>query len=518
MKSLSTLQVAQTRTRCLITFTLVTVLCLNASGCRSNSGRASTPTRNTWTISQNRSFGGSSQSQVATNPDAASSSQASKPNELAELPISSEFDTSTIPVPPAGSQPTASGPIDSRRDQVALVDDAASTASLTPVEPPTLEEATEILTTLGARISRDFEGNARTIDLAFTSFNHSHAELLPLFTGLSELDLTGTDIGDSVLKQVADLTLLQSLKLKGTDVSDAGIEHLAGLSQLKILDLGRTKVSDAALTHLRGMKELNYLVLHHTGVTDAGLVHLKMLKKLRGLNVIESQITSKGVDQLEEDLPRCLVVLQAGDDVSFIHLPAEFTVEVTTPVRNGAPTTKRDGQLRRLQQLAHQDPELAQQLAEVYSDKGQWQNAVAILRAAAAASPDDVHLQTRLAEALAYSGESDEAYELLSSLVGEAAASYTIGTVIYDVALTTSESYLQRSVTMAPHNAQARRRLDELKAAKLWGKRKPTQSTPISTVSMPRIIPRSRITPPPVAIEPSTDKNDPEHAALWLQP
>ncbi|APZ94317.1 hypothetical protein [Fuerstiella marisgermanici] len=485
-------EAARTYTQRLATATLLSVVCCYSAGCQTGSHGTVTGQHNSWSASRSRSQNVGHGSPSVADGSTSLTPQSTDADQFPEPVASSEFDLSTVPAPPADSQPSASRPVETRSDKVAMAETKGDTSRLNPVMPPTLEEATEILTSLGAKIDRDFDGNVRTLDLAFTPFNHSHAELLPLFSGVSELDLTGTDINDFVLKQIAELTSLQSLKLKGTAITDDGVQHIAALDKLKILDLGRTQISDAALTSLRGLTELNYLLLHHTKVTDAGVIQLKPLTKLRGLNLIDSQVTTKGLSRLEEDLPHCLVVSQTGDDVSYIHLPAEFRVAASPANHAAARKTDADLKLRRLQQLAQQDPDFAEQLAEVFSDKGQWDRAVAILRVAANASPHDHDLQYRFAESLAYAGHTKEAYELLSRLVGEASASYTVGTVVYDNALRESESYLERSVKLAPHNATARKRLEELKEAKLWGTREARPATQVSTVSAPRIIPRPR--------------------------
>jgi hypothetical protein len=63
--------------------------------------------------------------------------------------------------------------------------------------------------------------------------------------------------------------------LSGTDVTDAGLKDLAGLKQLQWLNLTKTQVTDAGLKHLAGLKQLRLLLLTNTKVTDKGIADLK---------------------------------------------------------------------------------------------------------------------------------------------------------------------------------------------------------------------------------------------------
>ncbi|MEZ6131326.1 MAG: hypothetical protein R3C59_21845 [Planctomycetaceae bacterium] len=361
-------------------------------------------------------------------------------------------------------------------------------ASSPPLAATTAREAAQALETLGAKIDRDFDGVVQRIDLAYLKITDEQAKLLRLMTDVTELDLTGTDISDATLTLISELSMLRCLKLKGTRVSDVGVRHLAKLTQLGILDLGRTEITDAAMSQLRGLTELHFLVLNHTQVSDKAIADLKSLQSLRGINLIDSRMTPNGIAQLEKDLPRCLVVFETDDEVSFLHLPAEFSLAASGPNRSSGPDS--DIRLRRLQQLAHQDPEIASHLASVYAEKGEWLKAAAILDVATKCRPHDERLQYRLAESLAYAGQTEEAYLLFRKFLSESAANLAVGVIVYDTALNVSESYLERSVAADSDNARARRHLEEIQSRKTANHVDPAKKDSISTARLPTIIPR----------------------------
>ena len=65
------------------------------------------------------------------------------------------------------------------------------------------------------------------------------------------------------------------LNLSGTQVTDAGLKELAGLKNLHTLNLNFTPVTDAGLKELADLKNLHTLDLSFTAVTDAGLAELQ---------------------------------------------------------------------------------------------------------------------------------------------------------------------------------------------------------------------------------------------------
>jgi hypothetical protein len=135
-------------------------------------------------------------------------------------------------------------------------------------------------------------------------------------TGLKELHLCVTNIGDRGLKlirdfrsleclylprrvtdmgmaYVAELSSLKRLYFKENNVTNAGLSNLEKLTKLEELDLGggyrdgtgrihKRRINDACLVHLAKLPNLSYLSLW-SDFTDAGLVHLKNVPSLKRL-------------------------------------------------------------------------------------------------------------------------------------------------------------------------------------------------------------------------------------------
>jgi Leucine-rich repeat (LRR) protein len=169
---------------------------------------------------------------------------------------------------------------------------------------------------------------------------------------ITSLDLSGTQVADAGLKQVARLKNLARLELQSTPVTAAGLRELAGLTRISELHLGesqlsdanlralreigllhvvyqaeakdaerprsmeevrslalcRSPVTDAGLKELAGMQNLTWLDLRDTQVTDAGLKELVRFKQLGRLLLQGTRVTNAGVAELRKTLPQCEVV------------------------------------------------------------------------------------------------------------------------------------------------------------------------------------------------------------------
>ncbi|HMY01900.1 MAG TPA: hypothetical protein PKA48_01045, partial [Candidatus Obscuribacter sp.] len=97
---------------------------------------------------------------------------------------------------------------------------------------------------------------------------------------LAGLSFLGSDLRDDELLNLSALTGLKELELSCTSIGDQGLAHLSSLIGLSKLSLASTKISDAGLVHLAGMKALQELVLDDTRISDEGMVHLAPLAAL----------------------------------------------------------------------------------------------------------------------------------------------------------------------------------------------------------------------------------------------
>jgi internalin A len=74
------------------------------------------------------------------------------------------------------------------------------------------------------------------------------------------------------------------------------------------LDLGGTKITDTGLKEVVGLHKLRKLRVSCTEITDAGLKELANLHNLREIVVVGTKVTPAGVQELNKALPNCEVV------------------------------------------------------------------------------------------------------------------------------------------------------------------------------------------------------------------
>jgi len=150
-------------------------------------------------------------------------------------------------------------------------------------------------------------------------------------TGLKELDVSCTQIGDSgmpylkELKELKKLNLastrvclglkhlgglpLQELTLDDTDIGDDALAHIAQLRALKILSLSFTKITDRGLTKIKEMKSLEKLRLNCTDIGDDGLAFVGRLTGLRELWVRSTHVSYPGLVELTKWLLNCEIII-----------------------------------------------------------------------------------------------------------------------------------------------------------------------------------------------------------------
>jgi len=159
------------------------------------------------------------------------------------------------------------------------------------------------------------------------------AQHLKHLTGLRELSLESTSVGeqgirsllgikslerltlpkgctDAGLAEVAELRSLRGLYIRENRITNKGVAHLTKLSNLEELSIGggyrdevgtvhKSRINDAALVHLAKLGSLRYLMLND-GFTDAGLEYLKNIPSLRILNLGHRPITDAGMPHLAQ--------------------------------------------------------------------------------------------------------------------------------------------------------------------------------------------------------------------------
>jgi uncharacterized membrane protein len=114
--------------------------------------------------------------------------------------------------------------------------------------------------------------------------NDQLGKLSPVVPALVSLDLSGTRVDDSGLRQLEPAKQLRMLRLSETPVTDAGLAIIAKMNTLESLNLYGTQITDAGLATLGGLANLKYLYLWQTKVTDEAVAALQ--KKLPGCEII----------------------------------------------------------------------------------------------------------------------------------------------------------------------------------------------------------------------------------------
>ncbi len=357
----------------------------------------------------------------------------------------------TFARPHVVSSPVSAGP---------SVSEFSEPMNSVPEVPLSQEQTLESLTSRGARLRSDSEGQYTEADLSFTSAGNEDVRVVAAIPTLTELDLTGTAVDDEGLAPLASCQALRALKLKGTKISAHGLNVLP--TSLILFDASNTAVTDDSLQTISHWNDLRYLSLNNTAVTDAGLQHLRELKNLRGLSLINTSVTEDGIKSLKESLPECLIVAQADPQNSQTghqsRLP-QLSEPAPSPALDGFVSAR---QLEQVTQLAELQPHLAIHLSQIYSQKGQWSSAAKVLATASVANPDDREIHFALGEALARIGQPDAALEHFVQAVDEAEARYHVGVIVYENSLRHVEKYFDDAVEADPSLLAAQQRRDQI--------------------------------------------------------
>lgn len=131
-----------------------------------------------------------------------------------------------------------------------------------------------------------------------TSLSDEELSAILCFPKLRVLRLSGSDVTDTQLRDIAALRSIDYLYLDGTSITDEGVSHLGALRSMRILDLGNTKVTGATLDRLSSMTQLETLVLHETQLDDAGVRQLSSQRSVRELDLGQTKISGAAIEDL----------------------------------------------------------------------------------------------------------------------------------------------------------------------------------------------------------------------------
>jgi len=128
------------------------------------------------------------------------------------------------------------------------------------------------------------------------------ARHLENMSGLEDLAVYDTSIGDADLESIGKIASLRSLLLGGSsNISDEGLAFLKGLQRLEQITLGNTPITDAGLRNLAELTSLRAIDLTGcgSGITDAGLAELARIKDLGILRLSQTAVGGKGLSALQ---------------------------------------------------------------------------------------------------------------------------------------------------------------------------------------------------------------------------
>jgi internalin A len=150
--------------------------------------------------------------------------------------------------------------------------------------------------------------------LQVTTVSENTLRRIARLNDLESLDLSHSAIDDRQLALLAPLAArLRELTLSGTNVTDAGLKELARFHELDYLELTNTRITDAGLAHLKSLAVLRTLHLDLTDVTDAALLTLAQLPSLQILDVELTAVSERAAATFEKEHPEIMVEFGASD-------------------------------------------------------------------------------------------------------------------------------------------------------------------------------------------------------------
>lgn len=140
---------------------------------------------------------------------------------------------------------------------------------------------------------------------------------IPMLPSIERLNLSGSDVGDAALADLAKLPALKALNLNSTDVGDAGLKNLAALTGLRELGLNYGRFTDKGMDALKPLTELRKIEMVRTRAGAVAAAVLAGMRNLEELNLDYTSVDEKSFPQLQ-GMPQLrklsLDSLDIGDD------------------------------------------------------------------------------------------------------------------------------------------------------------------------------------------------------------
>jgi tetratricopeptide (TPR) repeat protein len=303
------------------------------------------------------------------------------------------------------------------------------------------------------------------VDLSGTRIESADLSVLRSLQDIEVLNLGDTSVTDDDLKQLGDLSKLNDLNLAGTRVTDLGMAALADLKSLKSLALNETAVTDRGLMKLVGLRNLDEPFLEGTQVTELGKARFRQAREnVRSSNPTDSErgrhwnqlgwlaLMGAHGNQAEQDravemLERAVLESPNHDEYkldladAYVVLDLELTTAVATEIYEEVLERRPDDEdllgrlakaytalenLERAFEYLERRIELvppagafdaATQIVGIVAAQGKHEQALALMRKAAAKAPGDPRVQLLLAAMLVESGKPNDARAIAKDLL-----------------------------------------------------------------------------------------------------
>jgi len=139
---------------------------------------------------------------------------------------------------------------------------------------------------------------------------------------ITGVDLRGTWVTDTDLRELARLPHLTHLDLSLTRVSDQGMQELKNAPGIVDLNLHYAEqITDEGMSAVKGWKKLKRLNLRGTKITDTTLEHVSGISTLESINISNAQVTDVGIERLAA-LPNLKELAMGGNELSDVGVQA----------------------------------------------------------------------------------------------------------------------------------------------------------------------------------------------------
>ena len=142
--------------------------------------------------------------------------------------------------------------------------------------------------------------NLHSLSLARTPIQSLATNFGSLFPELKNLDLHATGLKKVDPDAVAGLKSLESIDLSMTSIGDEAVDAFADMENLRKVDLAATEVTDAAARTLSEMDSLERLNLAGTRIGEAESLVQGQWSSLQSLNVINTDVPKVAIERVLE--------------------------------------------------------------------------------------------------------------------------------------------------------------------------------------------------------------------------